>query len=203
MTGGGRDLRLLPVHPKTGCSGAGEDRDDRREEVCAVLHSQMTHLKNWTGARQVEGTAFVVLGDFNNRLMVPGAWARGALSAVGTAASGGLGPCHLVRSPIHGIDRPSGGGRGRAGHVGGEHDPRVAAPRPSPRSLRRVGRIHVGWGLRRSGRAAVRRLTGGRWINRGRGSEVRRQAGFAPSPGHHREVTRLLVSKHLERDKSS
>ena len=72
MTGGGRDLRLLPVHLKTGCSGAGEDRDDRREEVCVVLHSQMMDMKDWAGALQVEGTVFVVLGDFNNRLAAPG-----------------------------------------------------------------------------------------------------------------------------------
>ena len=117
-----------------------------------------------------------------------------ALSAVGTAASGGLGPCHLVRSPIHGIDRPSGGGRARAGHVGGEHDPRVAAPRSPTRSLRRAGRIHVGRGLRRNQRAAVRRLKGGRWINRGRGSEERWQAGFAPSPGHQWEAIYLLIA---------
>ena len=73
VTGGSRDLRLLPVHPKTGCSGAGEDRDDRREETRAVLHSQMMHMKDWAGARRAEGTAFVVLGDFNNRLAAPGA----------------------------------------------------------------------------------------------------------------------------------
>ena len=80
VTGGGRDLRLLPVHLKTGCSGAGEDRDGRREETCAALHGQMTHLKDWADARRAEGTAFVVLGDFNNRLAVPGDWAWGLLS---------------------------------------------------------------------------------------------------------------------------
>ena len=53
-----------------GCRG-GPGRQTRGG-TCAVLHSQMAHLKNWTGARQVEGTAFVVLGDFNNRLAAPG-----------------------------------------------------------------------------------------------------------------------------------
>ena len=76
VTAGGWDLRLLPVHLKTECWGAGEDRDERREETCAVLHSQMMHMKDWADARRVEGTAFVVLGDFNNRLAAPGdsAW---------------------------------------------------------------------------------------------------------------------------------
>ena len=194
LTGGGRDLRLLAVHLKTGCWGAGEDRDGRREEACAVLHSQTMHMKDWGGVRRAEGTAFVVLGDFNRRLIVPRRLGEGtALSAVGTAASGALGPCHTVRSPVHGADRPPGTGRGRAGHAGGELDPRVAAPRAPPRSLRRAGRIHVGRGLRRNRRAAVRRWTGRRWINRGRGSEVRWQAGFAPSPGHHREASYLLI----------
>ena len=46
VTGGGRDLRLLSIHLKTECWGAGEDRDDRRKEACAVLHSQMMHMKD-------------------------------------------------------------------------------------------------------------------------------------------------------------
>ena len=93
VTGGGRDLRLLPVHLKTECWGAGEDRDDRREEVCAVLHSQMMHLKDWAGARRAEGTAFVVLGGFNRRLAVPGDWAWGLLSSPSA-------PLHLATSSL-------------------------------------------------------------------------------------------------------
>ena len=93
VTGGGRDLRLLPVHLKTGCWGAGEDRDERREETCAVLHGQMTHLKDWADARRAEGTAFVVLGDFNRRLAVPGDWAWGLLSSPSA-------PLHLAASSL-------------------------------------------------------------------------------------------------------
>lgn len=74
VTDGGPDLRLLSVHLKSGCWGAGEDRDNGREEVCAVLRGQMTHLKEWADTRRAEGTAFVVLGDFNRHLSVPGDW---------------------------------------------------------------------------------------------------------------------------------
>ena len=77
---GGRDLRLLSVHLRTGCWGAAQDRDRHRDEACAVLRRQLMHLKHWADARRAEGTAFVILGDFNRRLALPGDWAWRVLS---------------------------------------------------------------------------------------------------------------------------
>ena len=71
----GRDLRLLSVHLISGCWGAGQDRDRKRKKTCAVLRDQMRHLKAWADARRADGTAFVVLGDFNRSLALPGDWA--------------------------------------------------------------------------------------------------------------------------------
>ena len=77
---GGRELRLLSVHLKTGCWGTGQDRDGRRERTCRTLRAQVNHLKAWADARREEGAAFVILGDFNRRLALPGDWAWGVLS---------------------------------------------------------------------------------------------------------------------------
>ena len=76
VTEDGRELRLLSVHLKTGCWGALQDRDGERAETCAVLRAQMLRLKAWADVRRAEGTAFVILGDFNRRLALRGdqAW---------------------------------------------------------------------------------------------------------------------------------
>ena len=80
MTVNGRDLRLLSVHLRTGCWGAKQDGDGGRAETCATLRGQMLLLRAWADARRAEGTAFVILGDFNRRLAVPGDWAWRLLS---------------------------------------------------------------------------------------------------------------------------
>ena len=80
VTVSGLELRLLSVHLRTGCWGAAQDRDGGRTEGCAVLRAQMGRLKSWGDARRAEGTAFVILGDFNRRLAVPDDWAWGLLS---------------------------------------------------------------------------------------------------------------------------
>ena len=80
VTEGGHELRLLSVHLMSGCWGTEQDRDRGREESCAVLRRQIALLKTWADARRAEGTAFVILGDFNRRLAVPGDWAWGVLS---------------------------------------------------------------------------------------------------------------------------
>ena len=77
---GGRSLRLLSVHLKTGCWGEKQDREDRSRKACAMLRGQIEALKAWADTRRVEGTAFVILGDFNRRLALPGDWAWGLLS---------------------------------------------------------------------------------------------------------------------------
>ena len=80
VTDGGRELRLLSVHLVSGCWGVEQDRDERRTETCTVLRGQMLHLKAWADARRAEGVGFVILGDFNRRLAVPGDWAWDVLS---------------------------------------------------------------------------------------------------------------------------
>jgi endonuclease/exonuclease/phosphatase family metal-dependent hydrolase len=57
-------LRLLNVHLKSGCA-AGNKPDD---EDCPVLMKQVPLLEAWIDAREREGAAFVVLGDFNRRI---------------------------------------------------------------------------------------------------------------------------------------
>jgi len=78
---GGRALRLLSVHLETGCWGTRQDRDPRRKETCAFLRSQVRTLALWTEARQEAEEPFVILGDFNRRLAVPGDWAWATLSS--------------------------------------------------------------------------------------------------------------------------
>lgn len=80
ITLGGRSLRLLSVHLKTGCWGSPQDRDSRRLRTCETLRRQMLILKGWADARRREGTAFVMLGDFNRRLAVASDWAWRILS---------------------------------------------------------------------------------------------------------------------------
>ena len=62
---GGRELRLLSIHLKTGCWGdpLGTDKTD-----CSILRAQLPVLEAWIDERAREGTAFAVLGDFNRRL---------------------------------------------------------------------------------------------------------------------------------------
>ena len=80
VTAGGRSLRLLSVHLASGCWGVENDDDPEDERTCAVLRGQMTRLKAWADARWAEGSAFIILGDFNRRLAVPDDWAWQILS---------------------------------------------------------------------------------------------------------------------------
>ncbi len=80
VTEKGRSLRLLSVHLKSGCWGAKQDSETKSEKVCATLRGQMEQLKAWADARRAEGTAFVILGDFNRRLVLPDDWAWRLLS---------------------------------------------------------------------------------------------------------------------------
>ena len=69
---GGRELRLLSIHLKSGCWGAGEDRDVSRATTCRTLHEQLRVLKVWSDEQRGAGVDFVILGDFNRRLAIPG-----------------------------------------------------------------------------------------------------------------------------------
>jgi len=77
VTAGRQNLRLLSVHLASGCWGVENDGD---EQTCTVLRGQMNQLKTWADARRAEGSAFVILGDFNRRLAVRGDWAWQILS---------------------------------------------------------------------------------------------------------------------------
>jgi len=81
VTAGERDLRLLSVHLRTGCWGAGQDGDSRAREACATVRGQIEHLGDWADTRRTQGTAFVILGDFNRRLTLAGDWAWRRLSS--------------------------------------------------------------------------------------------------------------------------
>ena len=76
----GRDLRLLSVHLRSGCWGKAQDADARRDPTCTLLRRQIARVKAWADARRSEGTAFVILGDFNRRLALPDDWAWRILS---------------------------------------------------------------------------------------------------------------------------
>ena len=71
---GGEDLRVLSVHLKSGCWGAEQDDNASSAATCATLREQMETLAEWIADRREEGTPFVIAGDFNRRLAVPGDW---------------------------------------------------------------------------------------------------------------------------------
>jgi endonuclease/exonuclease/phosphatase family metal-dependent hydrolase len=64
----GAPLRLLSIHLNSGCQSGPLDRDDRE---CETLHRQAEVLAGWVSARQREGVAFAILGDFNRRMTGP------------------------------------------------------------------------------------------------------------------------------------
>jgi len=59
-------LRILAVHLKTGCFD--EKLSNRTRRACAELREQMPPLLDWIRARQSEGVAFAILGDFNRHM---------------------------------------------------------------------------------------------------------------------------------------
>ena len=66
---GGQSLRVLVVHLKTGCQTdrlAGSTRSQ-----CMLFARQIAPLAAWAAARQQEGVAFLLAGDFNRVLDDP------------------------------------------------------------------------------------------------------------------------------------
>ncbi|WP_439597281.1 endonuclease/exonuclease/phosphatase family protein [Falsiroseomonas sp.] len=63
---GGARLRLLSVHLDAGCREESFGRDSSRD--CQQLERQARILAEWAEARQREGVAFAILGDFNRRM---------------------------------------------------------------------------------------------------------------------------------------
>ena len=80
VTRDGRELRVLSVHLKSGCWSAREDGFASRESDCETLREQMVALAGWIAERREQGDPFLIAGDFNRRLAVPGDWGWAALS---------------------------------------------------------------------------------------------------------------------------
>lgn len=76
----GHEIRLLSVHLRSGCWGASQDADVKRQRTCNDLRNHLSLVKDWTDTRRREGTSFVVLGDFNRLLAIPGDWGWSMLS---------------------------------------------------------------------------------------------------------------------------
>ena len=72
VTQGESELRLLSIHLRSGCWGAGEDSASGRASTCRALHEQLRALRDWSDARRAQEAEFVILGDFNRRLAIPG-----------------------------------------------------------------------------------------------------------------------------------
>ncbi len=87
VTRGGESLRVLSVHLNSGCWGTDEDDRESRAATCATLRMQMQSLADWMAQRREAGEAFVIAGDFNRRLGVPGDWAWALLSEDAPALS--------------------------------------------------------------------------------------------------------------------
>ena len=66
---GGHDLRILVVHLKTGCQT--DNLVQSRRPQCTLLAKQIPPLADWAAARQHEGAAFLIMGDFNRVLDDP------------------------------------------------------------------------------------------------------------------------------------
>ena len=90
---GGTSLRVLAVHLKSGC-WEGPLADTHRS-ACADLAAQLPVLQAWIAARQTEGVAFVVLGDFNRRLKAGDVFLAGLQrdAPLGIATAGHASPC--------------------------------------------------------------------------------------------------------------
>ena len=83
----GVSLRVLSVHLKSGCWGADQDDNASDRATCATLREQMEALSDWMAARREAGEPFVIAGDFNRRLAVPGDWAWALLTEDAPALS--------------------------------------------------------------------------------------------------------------------
>jgi endonuclease/exonuclease/phosphatase family metal-dependent hydrolase len=81
---GAERLRLLSIHLNAGCWSGPLGRGGRE---CETLARQADVLGEWAAARQREGIAFAILGDFNRRMA---AAADELLERIGAAGAGPL-----------------------------------------------------------------------------------------------------------------
>jgi endonuclease/exonuclease/phosphatase family metal-dependent hydrolase len=94
----GRRLRLLSIHLAAGCQSGPLDADRSRQ--CANLAEQSGVLARWIAAREGEGVAFAILGDFNRRMDHPRDEMGSTLGEAGRllrATEGASDPCWAGR----------------------------------------------------------------------------------------------------------
>ncbi len=89
---GDQTLRVLVVHLKTGCQ---TDELASTRPQCLLLARQVPVLAAWVAARQKEGAAFLVMGDFNRVLDDPEAMgaALAAAAPLTRVTAGRADPC--------------------------------------------------------------------------------------------------------------
>jgi endonuclease/exonuclease/phosphatase family metal-dependent hydrolase len=68
-----REIHLLSIHLKSGCSSQPLDSG---EKACDTLARQVPFLKHWVDAQAAANRRFVVLGDFNRTLLTEAGPAR-------------------------------------------------------------------------------------------------------------------------------
>jgi endonuclease/exonuclease/phosphatase family metal-dependent hydrolase len=88
---GGRDLRILAVHLKTGCREAPLTGAD----ACATLRAQLAPLQGWIAPLAAGNAAFLVIGDFNRWMDGTDAFWAGLrqAGALARATEGRSSPC--------------------------------------------------------------------------------------------------------------
>ncbi len=64
-----KEIHLLSIHLKAGCSGAYKNNKD-----CRTLKAQGKKLNNWIKARESKGEEYLLLGDFNHNLAYRNDW---------------------------------------------------------------------------------------------------------------------------------
>lgn len=114
VTVAGRELRLLSIHLRGGC--VRDDLDDPQRPACVQLRDQAHILAGWVAAREREGAAYAILGDFNRRLADDeGFWRTLAAAAPLVRATDGANPCWGRGRPF--IDHIILGGAARSWYV--------------------------------------------------------------------------------------
>jgi len=94
VTHEGRRLRLLSIHLAAGCQSGPLEAGRSRQ--CANLAEQSGVLARWIAAREREGMAYAILGDFNRRMDHPRDEMSGTLEEAGRllrATEGVSDPC--------------------------------------------------------------------------------------------------------------
>lgn len=89
----GSSLRILVVHLKTGCWA--HPLQGRGPDACRTLRTQLGVLEDWIAARRNEGTAFVLMGDFNRDMLAHDPFLDGLERAapLALATAGRANPC--------------------------------------------------------------------------------------------------------------